>query len=250
MITDIQDQFYQDFNYFRDESEDILRYLGYLKSLVPRYKREIYYNLLDLSYDDTCKYLEKIDIDLETMKSQNHIHINYLIRYSDSNFLSFDQILSDKSLLNFLDPSIPPSYAYDQSSYKEELTDYFPFVLSEIDYFDLRSNFTIYFKDFLICEFYDDFHKIRSNYLEKNTFNLDVSAFKFTPILLTEKIKINVIPTYFYDLIQNQQISTSKENLKRILLFFFRDSNGKELSKNTIDDIFNNSKYASRSKNN
>ncbi len=100
-----------------------------------------------------------------------------------------------------------------------------------------------------------DFVKTRQVELFKNGYVTDFETTKivvqqtFEPISLTDKININVIPTYFYELLKDNKINSSKANLIRLLAFILRDKNGSPLSENTLKDIFNDSKPEARFKN-
>jgi hypothetical protein len=67
----------------------------------------------------------------------------------------------------------------------------------------------------------------------------------FEKIKLTEKININEITTYFENLKDAAKINTTIENIKRVLISVFEDSNGLPLKKSTLDTYFNKSKKIS-----
>lgn len=67
----------------------------------------------------------------------------------------------------------------------------------------------------------------------------------FERLGLTEKASINEITTYFEELKERGKITSSIENIKRVLISVFEDSNGAPLKKSTLDTYFNKSKKIS-----
>lgn len=87
----------------------------------------------------------------------------------------------------------------------------------------------------------------------KNTLSPEISisvdsAERIKPILLSGKINTNEFVNIFYQLLQEHKITTSAENLKKALIFLFRDKHGKVLKKSTLDTYLNPSKTQSRPK--
>lgn len=87
------------------------------------------------------------------------------------------------------------------------------------------------------------------NKLEKSLTDINTSSkIPFLPIRLGKDFNKNELPSYFYNLLIENKIDSSKANTVRMLKFVFRDSEGKELSESYFTDIMNPSKKFARSK--
>lgn len=92
------------------------------------------------------------------------------------------------------------------------------------------------------------FHHPENDLAESDKIIGTLNSNDFIPIKLTDKVKINEIVTFFYDLLKESKISSSKENLKKIILTIFVDKDNNKLKKSTLDTYLNQSKVHSRSK--